>query len=65
MNKKRNGFTLVELLVCFVLITIVTISLFKTVLTLQQKQQKKILQKAKQIAHQANLKKQWKMRRKK
>ena len=29
MNKKRNGFTLVELLVCFVLITIVTISLFK------------------------------------
>ena len=42
MNKKRNGFTLVELLVCFVLITIVTISLFKTVLTLQQKQQKNI-----------------------
>ena len=37
--KKKNGFTLVELLVSFVLITVVSMALFKTTLSLQQKQQ--------------------------
>ncbi len=40
---KKNGFTLIELLVCFALVTIVSISLFKTVLTMQEKQKKNIL----------------------
>ncbi len=41
--KNRRGFTLVELLVCFTLITILSISLFKTVLVLQQKQKKDLV----------------------
>lgn len=40
--KKNNAFTIVELLVCFVLITIVSVSLFKTVLSLQKKQQRNV-----------------------
>lgn len=39
---KRNGFTLVELLVSFVLITVISLSLFKTTVTLQQQQQQNI-----------------------
>jgi len=37
--KNKRGFTLVELLVSFVLITAVSFALFRTVLSLQQKQQ--------------------------
>lgn len=37
--KNKKGFTLVELIVSFVLITVVSLALFKTVLSLQQKQQ--------------------------
>ena len=37
--KNKKGFTLVELIVSFVLITVISISLFKTVLHLQEKQQ--------------------------
>jgi len=37
--KREKGFTLVELLVSFVLITAVSFALFRTVLSLQQKQQ--------------------------
>ncbi|HOO67903.1 MAG TPA: prepilin-type N-terminal cleavage/methylation domain-containing protein [Bacilli bacterium] len=40
--KNKKGFTLVELLVSFTLITIVAISLFKTVLVIQQKEEKSI-----------------------
>ncbi len=38
----KKGFTLVELIVSFVLITVVSISLFKTVLSVQQKQSQNI-----------------------
>ena len=38
--KNKKGFTLIELLVSFTLITIVSVSLFKTVLVIQQKAQK-------------------------
>ena len=40
MNNK--GFTLVELIVSFVLITVISLALFKTTLTLQQQQQHSI-----------------------
>ena len=38
----KKGFTLIELIVSFVLITVVSISLFKTVLTVQQRQSQNI-----------------------
>ena len=40
--KKKNGFTLVELIVSFALITVISLSFFKTVLTLQEQQLKNI-----------------------
>ena len=40
MNNK--GFTLVELIVSFVLITVISLALFKTTLTLQEQQQRNI-----------------------
>lgn len=38
----NKGFTLVELIVSFVLITVISLALFKTTLTLQEQQQKNI-----------------------
>lgn len=37
--KNKNGFTLVELIVSFILITVISFAFFKTVLALQQQQQ--------------------------
>lgn len=41
--KNKKGFTLIELLVSFTLITIVSVSLFKTVLAIQKKAQKDLI----------------------
>ena len=40
--KKKNGFTLIELIISFSLITVISLSFFKTVLTLQEQQLKNI-----------------------
>lgn len=41
--KNKKGFTLIELLVSFTLITVVSVSLFKTVLAVQKKAQKDLI----------------------
>lgn len=40
--KNKKGFTLVELIVSFVLITVLSLALFRTVLTMQEQQQRNI-----------------------